>query len=86
MVFLLLGSVRFRRPIPYLILVGGNGGQGEIKTSASTPSTNEQAKDLILVHIVQLKTMLKAQISGRTVVIPSVHSEKTRLKKFDELL
>ena len=55
---------------------------------ASTPSANEPAKDLILVHTVQLKPMIKAQISGRIlssgisdVVIASVHSEKTRLKK-----
>ena len=32
--------------------------------SASTPSANEPAKDIILVHIVQLKLMIKAQISG----------------------
>ena len=33
--------------------------------SASTPSTNDQAKDLILVHTVQMKQiMIKAQISG----------------------
>ena len=56
--------------------------------SASTPSANEPAKDLILVHTVQLKVMVKAQIRGRMVssgisdvVIASVHSEKTRLKK-----
>ena len=56
--------------------------------SASTPSANEPAKDLILVHTVQLKPMIKAQISGRMVssgisdvAITSVHSEKTRLKK-----
>ena len=55
--------------------------------SASTPSANEPAKDLILVHTVQLKLMLKAQISGRMVssgisdvAIASMHSEKTRLK------
>ena len=54
----------------------------------STSSTNKPAKDLILVHTVQLKPMIKAQISGRMVssgisdvVIASVHSEKTRLKK-----
>ena len=89
MVFLLLVSVLFRRPLPCLILVGGNGGQGEIKmVSASTPSTNEQAKDLILIHTVQLKPMIKAQISGRMIssgisdiVIASVYSEKTRLQK-----
>ena len=56
--------------------------------SASTPSANEPAKDLILVHTVQLKQMIKAQISGRMVssgisdvTSASVHSEKTRLKK-----
>ena len=56
--------------------------------SASTPSANEQAKDVILVHTVQLKPMIKAQISGRMissgisdVAIASVYSEKTRLKK-----
>ena len=54
--------------------------------SASTPSANEPAKDLILVHKVQLKTRIKAHFSGRLVsgisdvVITSVHSEKTRLK------
>ena len=48
----------------------------------STPSANEQAKDLILVHSVQLKPIIK-QISGRIgssgisdVAIASVHSEK----------
>ena len=52
--------------------------------SGSTPSANEQAKDFILVHTVQLKPMIKAQISGRMissgisdVAIASVHPEKT---------
>ena len=56
--------------------------------SDSTPSANEQPKDLILVHTVQLKIMIKAHISGRMissgisdVVIASVHSEIIRLKK-----
>ena len=35
--------------------------------SASAPTANEPAKDLILVHTVQLKPMIKAQISGRMV-------------------
>ena len=35
--------------------------------SASIPSANEPAKDLNLVHTVQLKPMIKAQISGRMV-------------------
>ena len=57
--------------------------------SASTPSANEQAKDIVLVHTVQLKSMIKAQISGRMissvisyVAIASAYSEKTRPKKF----
>ena len=33
--------------------------------SASTPSANEPAKDLVLVHTVQLKPMKKSEISGR---------------------
>ena len=56
--------------------------------SASTSSANESAKDLTLVHTVQLKPIIKAQISGRMVssgisdvVAASVNSEKTRLKK-----
>ena len=55
--------------------------------SANEPA-NEPAKDLILVHTVQLKPMIKAQISGRMassgisdVVFASVYYEKTRLKK-----
>ena len=55
--------------------------------SARTPSAHELAKDLILVHTVQLKPMIKAQISGRMissgksdVAITSVHTEKTSLK------
>ena len=56
--------------------------------SASILSANEPAKDLILVHTVQLKQMIKAHFSGRMVsggisdvAFASVHSEKTRLKK-----
>ena len=59
--------------------------------SVSTPSTNEQPKDLVLVHTVQLKPMINAQISGRMissgigdVVIASVLSRKTHLKKYDD--
>ena len=61
--------------------------------SASTPSANEQAEDLILVHTVQLKPMIKVQISGRMVsngisdvAFASVHSEKTRLKKLMRII
>ena len=69
--------------------MGGDIGQGEIKTASdSTPSAKEQAKDLSLVHPVQLKLRIKAKISGRLissdisdVAIASVHSEKTHLKK-----
>ena len=42
--------------------------QREIKmASASTPSSNDQAKYLILVHTVQLKPMIKVQISGKMI-------------------
>ena len=69
--------------------MGGIDGRGIIKmASASTPSVNEPAKDLILVHTVQLKPMIKAHFSGRMVssgisdvAIASAHSEKTCLKK-----
>ena len=61
--------------------------------SASTLSANEPAKDLILVHTVQLKPMTKAQFSGRMVssgisdvAITLVHSEKTRLKKLMKII
>ena len=48
--------------ITYLLYTGG---QGRIKiASASTSSANEPAKDLILVHTVQLKPMIKAYFSG----------------------
>ena len=61
--------------------------------SASTPSANESAKDLILVHTVQLQPIIKAHFSGRMVssgisdvVIASVHSEKTSLKKLMKIM
>ena len=58
--------------------------------SASTPSAVEQAKDLILVHAVQLNPMIKAQISGTMVSIGisdvAIHSEKTRLKKLMKMI
>ena len=70
------------------MLVDGIGGWGKIKmASASTPSANEPAEYLILVHV-QLKPMIKAQSSGimvsngmSDVVTASVYSEKTCLKK-----
>ena len=70
MIFLLLVSVLFRGPLTFLILVDGNSGRGEIKmASASTSPANEQAKDVVMVHTltVQLKPMIKAQISGRMI-------------------
>ena len=61
--------------------------------SASTTSANAPAKDLSLVHTVQLKPVIKAQISGKIVcigtnyvAITSVHSEKTRLKKLIKII
>ena len=89
MVFLLLVSVLFRRPLTFFIVVGSISGRGGIKiASANTQSANGALKDLILVHTVQLKPMIKGQISGRMasigisdVVTASVYSEKTHLKK-----
>ena len=56
--------------------------------SASTPSANEEAKDVILAHTIQLKPMIKAQIPERMissgisdVAIASVYAENNRLKK-----
>ena len=56
--------------------------------SASIPSANEPAKDLILVHTVQLKPSIKAHFSGTMIssgisdaAIVLVYSEKTHLKK-----
>ena len=79
-------SCRTLLTTPYIPYIGG---RGEIKmASASTPSANEPAKNRILVHTVQLKPMIKAQMSGRMVssclsdaASASVNSEKIRLKK-----
>ena len=50
------------------MLVGSIGGQGGIKmASASTPSPNEPAKEVIFVQSVQLKLIIKAPFSGRMV-------------------
>ena len=61
--------------------------------SARTPLAYEQAKDVVLVHTVQLKPMIKTQISGRMVssgisdvAIASIYSEKTRLKKLMKII
>ena len=63
---MLLVSVLFLMT-PFLPHVGGEcgGREGIQMASASTPSAGELAKDLILVHTVELKPMIKAQISGR---------------------
>ena len=68
---------------------GPIGAQGGINIeSTSTPPANEPAKDLILVHTVQLKPMIKTHFSGRMVssgisdvAVASIHPEKTCLKK-----
>ena len=61
-------SVYFRGPLTIITLVGGIGGRGGIKmASTSTLSGNEPTKDFILVHTVELKSMINAQISGRMV-------------------
>ena len=47
----------------YLTYIGGR--ERNKMASASTPSANKPAKDHILVHTVQLKPIIKAQISGK---------------------
>ena len=88
MFFVLLVSVIFSTN-PYLPYIGGqcrwavSVGKEEFKWCQ--PAHHYGAsKDLILVHIVQLKSMIKAHSSGRmvssgifNVVIASVYSEKT---------
>ena len=77
----------FENPLPSLYWGVVTVGREKIKGYHSTPSANEQANDVILVHTVQLKPMIKAQMSGRMicsgisdVAIASVYSEITRLK------
>ena len=77
--------VPFRRPLTFLILVGGIGAQGKWCQPGHHKLAN---KDLILVNTVQLKPMIKAHFSGKLVssgisdvVIASLYSEKTSLKK-----
>ena len=67
----------------------GIGGQGRVNiASASRQSANEPSKDLILILTIQLKLMIKAQISGRMVssgihdvAFVSIYFKKTCLKK-----
>ena len=82
MVFLLLVSILFRRPLTSIILVGGIGGRGGIIW--------RQLKTISLQgpHFSPRSTVIKVQISGRMasvgisdVVSASVYSEKTRMKK-----
>ena len=53
--------------------------------SASTPLANESAKDLILVHTVQQKPMIKAQISGRMVSSVKLCSERFSTSSSEEV-
>ena len=80
MVTVLLVPYFFSRT-PYLPDIGG--WEGIKMTSGSTPSAKEPSKDLILVHTVQLKPMIKAYYSGRMissgisdVAFASVYPEK----------
>ena len=56
--------------------------------SASTPPSANEPAEILIFHIVQLKAIINAQISGRMVssaisdvAFASLHSEKTRLMK-----
>ena len=94
MVFLLLISVTFSRT-PYHSYIGGHYRWvgGIIIVSDSIPSSNDPAKDLILVHTVQLKPIIKEQIAGRMVssgisdvAFASINTEKTCLKKLMKII
>ena len=65
MVFLLLVSVLFRRPLTFIILVGGIGGLGAIKMASDKTISYLARKDLILVHAVQLKPTIKYKSRGK---------------------
>ena len=61
--------------------------------SAITPSANEPALDLNLVHTVQLKPMIKVYFSGRMVssgisdvAFVSLHSEKKTSEEVDSII
>ena len=89
MFFLLLVSVLFRRPLTFLKLVGGIGGQRGIKlASASSQSANEPARTSFYSIQLGLKPIIKAQIPGKLVYsgisdveVVTISSDKTRLKK-----
>ena len=77
MVFLLLVAYFFRGLLTILILVGGIGVRGGIWVVSvcgeelkwhQLAHHQQPANNLILFHIVQLKPMIKAQISGRMVL------------------
>ena len=62
-------------------------------TITNFAGTSHCTSSVLLVHTVQLKPMIKPQISGRMdssgisdVVFASVHSEKTRLKKLMKMM
>ena len=86
-----ISSFRTLLTTPYLPDIGGRGG---IKmASVSTPSANEPTKDVILLRTVQLKPMIKAQISERMVsrgindvAFASVYTEKTCLRKLMKII
>ena len=82
-----------RRPLTTSLMVGGVDGrywwEGRNLNGVSQCTISYGASiDLILVHTVQLKPMIKAHSSGRVVssvindvVMASVYSKKTHLKK-----
>ena len=88
MVFLLLVSVLFRRPLTFIILVGGIGGRGGIKMASAKNNQLISSQGPHFSSRSTAKTNGKVQISGRMasigiidVVSALVYSEKTRMKK-----
>ena len=88
-VLVFLASILILRN-PYLPYIGGRiwWAEKNFNDVSHLTISDGASKDFILVHSVQLKTMIKAHSSVRMVssgisdvVIASVHSEKTCLKK-----
>ena len=85
MVFLLLVSVLFGKPLTFIIPVGGEESKWRQLKTISRVAQN----DLILVHAAQLKPMIKVQMASigiSYVVTASVYSEKTRMKKLMKMI
>ena len=69
MFFLILVSVLFRRPLTFIILVGGIGVPGGIKMASAKNNMLISSQGPHFSPAVQLKPTIKVQISGRVASI-----------------